>query len=229
MRQQTTTWGEVDSTLDYFLSDSDDPRVYGQLYRIASWNWSQRILVGHTPRSRETNLDLEAGGRAAVLPPDFLAVWRIYDSDQNRWWAPMRQPLPNSVRDNEAETNAYWVFGGKLRIERELTIDTTDIVLFYWAYWPEMVTELDDLGAIVVVDDEINVPPWAVLPLCHLTAANLLVPGAIQAARLRQWNIKVDSGTPLDNVRAQQAREHLFWWNTLLGMIAPRDWKVDTW
>ena len=232
MRKQTTTWEELNSKLDYYLSDEGDDsgdHTYTQAHRIASWNWSQRMLVWHTPRSVSMPLSVDTDERSAILPPDFLGVWRIYDSDAQRWMTPMRSPQQGSVRYDDDELSQYWVWGGKLRFERSVTINSGDIVLHYWAYWPEVEYTTDSEGEIVMTANEIVPPPWSILPLCHLTAANLLVPAAIQAARIRQWNIRVDSGNPLNNPRAQQAREHLYWWATLLAMVPPKDWRADQW
>lgn len=232
MRQQTTTWEELNGKLDYFLSDSDSDGdgtyTYDQPMRIASWNWSQRLVALHTPRSREGKLAVEADERSAVLPGDFLSVHRIYDAGTARWMRPMRKPVPGVVRSDSAELSQYWVWGGVLHFERTVDLGDTDITLYYYAYWPEVEYETVD-SVVTTVQDEVLLHPWAILPCCHLTAANLLVPGAIQAARIRNWNIRIDSGVPTDNVRATQAREHLFWYEKLMAMVVPTQWRDQAW
>jgi hypothetical protein len=232
MRAQTTTWEELDDRLDYFLSDFDADEdgnyIYAQPMRIASWNWAQRFVALHTPRSRETGLAVETGLRSAILPSDFLAVYRIYDAGTARWMRPMRRPQPGVVRSDSAELSQYWVWGGVLHFERTVNLGDTDITLYYWSYWPEVEYEVVN-DEVEMTHNEVLLPPWAILPCAHLTAANLLVPGAIQAARIRNWNIRIDSGVPTDNIRATQAREHLFWYEKLMAFVVPAQWRDQAW
>lgn len=232
MDQQTTTWESINPKLNYFLGDKDPDGdgtyTYDQPMRIASWNWSQRFVALHTPRSRTSGLAVETDERSAVLPSDFLAVWRIYDAGETRWMRPMRKPEPGTVRINDGELSQYWTWGGKLLFERTVDIGDADIALYYWAYYPEVEYETVD-SSIRMTQNEILLPPWSVLPCAHLTAANLLVPGAIQAARIRNWNIRIDSGVPTDNTRATQAREHLFWYDTLMSYVPAANWRSQAW
>lgn len=230
MRIQTTTWEELDLTLDRFLDDELDEedvesvKIYSVPHRVDAWNWSQRILALHTPRQREATVTAKTGERSAVLPPDFLAVWRIHDSDREKWLRQMGSPQTGSVRFTDDELPQYWVWGGELYLERTVEIGSDDLKLYYWAYWPEIEYKFSEDDYIILAN-KVLVPPWSILALCHLTAATLLQPGALQAARIRTWNITVDSGRPIDNSRAQQAREHLWWWHTLIKDVPPRPWR----
>jgi len=76
---------------------------------------------------------------------------------------------------------------------------------------------------VVITEDKILVPRWAEAALVHLTTAFCLQPQAVEAAKTRQWNIKIDSGRPTDNSRAVQARELLWWYNMLVGAYPPLD------
>jgi hypothetical protein len=204
------------------------PEKYTTPHRVDSWNWAQRFLAWHTPRERETEVTIGSDLRSGLLPDDFLGVYGILDRGTNAWMGKQPRPVGGGVHYEEDSQSNYWVWGSTLMFGQDFTATSTDALLYYWAYWPEIEYELTDAVAetYTVVSDEIIVPPWAILPLCHLTAATLLQPGALEAARARQWNIMVDSGTPVHNVRAQQAREHLWWWNQLMGQVVPRDWRV---
>lgn len=230
MISQSTMWERIDAQLSTFLSDSgttDGTTVtylYDQPQRISAWNWSLSFLTMHTPRQRKVLLVVDADERSAVLPPDFLEVWRIYDADEKRWMYRKRKFNEGAYRYDDDEVEEFWLWGGDLLFERSLTIGASELTLYYYAYWPEISYE-EESGGYTILDGEILCPPWAVAPLCHLTSAFCLIPGAIQAARTRQWNIRIDSGTPLDNSRAQQAREHVWWWNTLVNLAIPLDWR----
>ena len=219
------TWDEVNARLSLFLDDDGETKYTAPL-RVWAWNAAQRVLaVHHSPRERTASLTMEDDERSAVLPDDFVAVWKIYDSDRRRWYSEYK-PGATYKRSTDAELGQYWVWGNKLYFERSIDIDSTDATLYYAAYWPEITyTEVE--GEYVYPNDEVLVPNWAELPLTHLAAATCLQPGAIEAAKNRNYNLSViDSGTPIQNSRAQQAREHLWWWVTLLGMVKPRDFVI---
>lgn len=223
MQEQTTTWDDVDEQLGIFLDDEDGDK-YETAQRVIAWNWAQRELaIQHTPRQCVIDeLTVEAGSRSATLPADAIEIWKIYDADYQRWWRKMPTPRDGAVRYDDDNMNQYWSWGGKLYMEREVSAtEAKNLIVYYWGYWPEVVYETIS-STVTVVQEEILVPPWATFALCHLTAAIVLTPLAIQAARRRDFNIRVDSGTPIDNSRAQQAREHLWWWQELLGSKLPR-------
>lgn len=228
MDRQTTTWELVNTRLDAFLKDVEVEGEwnYPPAHRVAAWNWAQRMLCYHTPRTRSTTLVIDSDGRSAILPSDFLGMWRVYDAETERWLRRMPMQIESGIRYQDAEMGQWWVWGGCLYLEMTKTVGSTDLTMYYYAYYPEIVIEELD-GDTFHVESKILTPPWAELALCHLTAATLLVPGSLEAARLRQWNIRIDSGTPLQNSRAMQAREHLWWWKALLGVVKPLDWGAS--
>jgi len=224
MYKQTTTWDDIDDQLGVFLDDEDGEK-YSVSQRVTAWNWAQRELaIQHTPRQCVTSdLTVEAGSRSATLPPDAIDIWKIYDSTNSRWWRKMPTPREGATRYDDADLNQYWMWGGTLYMERNVTTsEAANLTAYYWGYWAEIAYEISDAGSTVFIQKEVEMPPWAIFPLCHLTAAIVLTPLAIQAARRRDFNIRIDSGRPIDNSRALQAREHLYWWNSLLGTKPPR-------
>jgi hypothetical protein len=162
--------------------------------------------------------------RSGVLPQDFLGVWRIWDISAQRWLYRKHRFDEGAAFFEDDELAEYWVWSDRLIFNQDLTIDNSEMTLYYYAYWPEIVYQ-NESGTITLVDEDIIVPQWAIGPLMHLTAAFCLQPGAIQAARTRQWNIRVDSGRPTDNSRAVQAREHFYWWGALMALVPPLDWR----
>ena len=226
MRKRTTDWSTLDSQLDDFFDDASGGEIgqeYSQSLRVTSWNWAQRQLAMHTPRQRSVTLTIHSNRRSALLPEDFLAIRRIYDADGSRWLERVTQQKGRRLADEELDL--YWVWQNKLLFERSYEISSTDLTLYYWAYWPEV--EQETIGEdITNMADAVVVPPWSLLPLCHLTAAIVLQPGAVDAARLNEWKIKVDSGRPTDNPREIQAKAHWWWWNELMSKMKPQDWRV---
>lgn len=210
-----TTWAAVNRKLDIFLKDDDVEPRYSTVLRIMSWNAAQRVFVSHTPLSKSMRLEIDTGNRTAILPPDFYAIESIYDSDRGIWWRPMRR-RPGDVALPDDDLPEYWIWGGRIHLEANVPYDHDDLTMYYWAYYPDVTYVEGDDGSVDVQDDIITIPMWAEPALLHLTAAFVFQPDAIAAADINQWDIKIDSGTPLMNPRAQQAREHLFWYDTIV-------------
>jgi hypothetical protein len=228
------TWAVVMRKLDWFLGDAieagetDADRTFPEILRIESWNWAQRFFCAHTPLARQTPLRIEEGGREALLPPDFYKVEGLYDADEERWWWPMRR-RPGDVRPADDDVLEFWIRGNRMFLETELDYYNNDMTLYYWAYYPDVeyveVENEQDGGSMYVTPDvrkeEILIPAWAESALCHLTASFVHQPGSITAADINQWDIKIDSGTPLMNPRAEQAKLHLWWYDTIINRHPP--------
>lgn len=216
-----TTWATINARLSIFLND-EDGNDFSLAQRVDGWNAAQRLLAAqHTPRSRIASLVLRADGRSAVLPEDFLAIAGIYDGDDSEWWQAAEYPTRASWRADDENLNLWWIWGDILYFERDVD-SSDDLSLYYWSYWPEM--EVETVNSVdAEVRGDIAIPRWAELPCCYLTAAYCLEPGAMQAADLRQWGMSDDSGNPLQNSRALQARENLWWWDELLRRVKPAD------
>jgi len=225
-----TIWSEVDARLSRFLSDeenldADESYLYNQALRIDSWNQAQRVLAQqHTPRQLSTVLTMDSV-RVAILPADFIAIWRLYDADEQRWLRPLDNPQPGAVRHDDDELATYWVWGNQLLFEKTVALTSTDMTLYYWGYWPEVEYEEEEDETYSITGQTINVPRWAILPLEHLTSALILTPGSVENARVRQWNMKIDSGIPTNNALLEVAKNHLWWWNSLLSMVSPAQWR----
>jgi len=152
------------------------------------------------------------------LPDDLLEVGQVYDPGGNLIYAPMKFQ-PGGYRSDSSDMPTFWVWGNKLHFE---TAITGEIDLYYFAYWPDVTYRLQDDEQVEIVNGDILIPAWAELPLLHLTAASILQPLAVESARNREYNTKIDAGTPDDNARRTQAREHLWWYRELLGQHTPQ-------
>jgi hypothetical protein len=209
-------WSDVNTKLNYFLgrdSEAGGKQLKKQEMRIESWNWVQDVFVHHTPRQRSITLTIESGGRTANLPEDLYVVDRIYDSSNEKFWRPTNF-YPGDIRYTDDDVLQFWIWDNTLTLESQLATTSTDLTLYYWAYYPKVEYSLD--GTTVLVEQGvIYTPRWAELALIHLTAASVFMPLEIEASDLNQWKIKVESGNPLQNPRAQSALYHLQWYDLL--------------
>jgi len=214
----TGTWDSVNDKLDLFLGKSweaDGTNLKSLPLRIEAWNWAQRVFVHHTPLQQYATLSFLAGGRSALLPEDYYAIDGIYDSTEERWWKPMRR-RPGDIRYVDDEVLEYWVWADKIILENEYTVGATDLTLYYWAYYPDVTYNVETVG-----EDVLMTPRWAELALAHLTTANIMQPMEVFASDINQYKIRIESGNPEHNPRAQSALYHLNWYNMLLSLHPP--------
>lgn len=218
------TFDQIDRKLNLFVNDveastEDEPARFSLPLRVEAWNWAQRQLCAHTPRQIEMELTVNSGNRSAVLPSDYFCADRIYDSARSMWWRPMRR-RPGDIRYENDDIPEFWTWGGKMMFEDSIDYDSGQLTLYYWAYYPDI--ELDPgRDEVVYRQAQVFTPRQFESALLHLTAAFCWTPGAAEAFDLNEWKITIDSGTPIHNPRAMGAREHLFWYNTLMDSFPP--------
>lgn len=210
------TFDELNLKLSVFLDDAQDAKGEYQFalpLRCDGWNFALDVFEEHTLLERTTPLSVESDGRTAILPLDFAAVGMIHESGGYLQTYVQRRFTPGAQRfDNLVVGATYWLWAGKLHFEQK---PSDSLVLDYFAHWPRLSYSINDAGETAVSGD-VMAPEWATLPLIHLTAAYCLQPAAIRAAMTRNSNIKIDSGSPEDNSRRVQAREHLWWYDALM-------------
>lgn len=218
-----TLWSDLDRKLDHFAGDiesADSSLLFSRPLRIEAWNWAQRMFCAHTPRQRYVTATIDAGQRSIILPDDFYAVEGIYDSYNEHWWWPMRR-RPGDARALDDQVQEFWLWGDKLFLEDDISYTSQDLVLYYWAYWPEVEYTEGSNETVTVTQPTVYTPRWAELALMHLTVSNCMVSEEVFSSDINQYKIRVEAGTPLDNPRMQSARWHLDMYERLLDKIPP--------
>ncbi len=211
-------FAQLNQTLNYFLDDN--PKTGERDYqfplplRLDGWNFAQDTFSVHTLRERQIDITVPSDTRTVSLPADFAEMGILYDPKLLKTYT--RKELNEGVNRNDAydQSFEYWTWGGNLILDTNLS---SAFKLWYFAYWPNVQYTLNADGTVAYVRDEVVVPRWSMLPLLHLAAAYCLDPNAIRAAMDRNFDISIASGTPIMNSRAQQAREHAWWYDYLLG------------
>ncbi len=217
------TFDEINTTLCLFLDDNPDGGEAKYQFplplRITGWNWAQGVFQNHTMREMTARLSIAEDRRSALLPDDYLYLALVYDRTNEHTYQ-RRAFAEGGWRNEYSENFAYWVWSHKLRFDRTVT---EPIDIEYYASWPKITYNLGSEGKVVYVQGDVLVPEWSHFALAHLTAAAVLQPAAITAAMSNEYKIKIDSGTPLDNPREQQARAHAWWYNDLIGRFPPQE------
>lgn len=230
-----TTFSAIQDLIDRFADDAlrtdagggAEPRTFPLPLRIDGWNWAQKVLMQHTPLQKSATLSINEGGRSADLPSDFFDMHGIYDSQEGYWWH-QRPMEPVGYRDENADDPEFWIWGSGLVLERQLSTDNEDLALYYWAYYPEIeytvaVGEdgVEDPEDITYQQENVYTPRWSDAAMIHLAASYCWQPGGVEASDINQWNIMLDSGTPMDNPRQAAAWYHYRWWNDLMSKVNP--------
>jgi len=207
-------WSEINGKLDVFLgreAEEGGKEFKNEQLRVESWNWAQRLFVSHTPRQRQVTLSIESDNRSALLPADFYAAMGIYDSDYERWWRPVKFG-PGDIRYSDDEVLQFWTWDTKLLLE---STASDNLTLYYWAYYPDVEYEMQGTQ-VRVSQGVVYTPKWAELPLMHLTVSNVLQPMELFASNINEYKIRVESGNPEHNPRAQSALFHLNLYEALI-------------
>lgn len=215
-------WAYINQRLEKFLGKEDEvsgKNLKSEPLRIYSWNWAQSYFVHHTPRQRTEELQVESGGRVAILPPDCMEIRCIYDSDEERYWWMKDWGQPGSVHWTDPETLEFWEWNGQLHLDSSVTAER--LTLYYWAYWPEVEFTEDEDGNVQVTAGQILTPRWAESALLHLTTAHILQPLEMESANISQYKQRIDSGNPEHNPRAQSAWFHWRWYEVLVNKVPP--------
>ena len=221
-----TTFSQINRRLDLFTTEPGLPQPRFDIdLRVAGWNWAQQQLLTHTPRQMSIELVVDSGNRSAVLPSDFYAADGVYDSQRSIWWRPMRRH-PGDIRFLDDDVTEFWTWGGEMRFEDSVEYGGGRLMLYYWAYYPDIaIQEIAEVDEIKVASsysqEQVYTPKQYEVALMHLTAAFCWTPFALSASDVNEYKIRIDSGTPIMNPRALQAREHLFWWDSIMDRFPP--------
>lgn len=219
------TWDQVNAKFDEFLGSEIEAgklELKSLPLRIEAWNWAQDIFCAHTPLQKQMTLELEADGRTAILPSDVYAVDRIYDSEEERFWWPVHFE-PGQIRRTGAEDLQFWKWEGQLYLEKNVSTSSTALTLYYWGYYPAIEYEEDSAGVVTVHDGLVSTPRWAQMALMHLATAHIMQPGEVFASDINEYKIRIDSGNPEHNPRAQSADYHYKWYSWLVGLFPPAE------
>lgn len=149
------------------------------------WKGDGQTSVFPLPSDMMGNADknvlvaLRSGIGTSQEKTDFLSVYKNQPETSWMWVMPSSQQ----------RRKVYWAWPSNA-----ITLGFTPVVgetlcLWYFKVWDN---PKDDNSLI-------NVPQWMEQALAYFIAGFALQAEATQAATIRQWNIKLDSGTPEDN------------------------------
>jgi hypothetical protein len=210
-----TTWGELKQQILFgLLRDEQGERYTDEQMRTYA-RWALAELSAHTAASDSRIYELD--GRQVPLPTDLvepieksgLVIYRYRQVDR---YLVAHRRMPGVVVGKSHEQVYFEFPAGVLTLGFEPD-PSSQLILHYFRIWR---TPLSD-------DDRMEIPQFLELPFAYFVAAFALEPVGTQAANVRQWNRRQDSGTPEDNPALQQVRHFISQAYRVLGRYAPQD------
>lgn len=155
--------------------------------------------------------DLTSGsGMDMTMPDDCYRIEAVYDLEDGlvleRTHITANKQMPK--QSQTTRTGPYnWVEYPKNHINFlqipysnvGAGVEGRDFRVFYIAYWDKPTDKDDDTFVLTF-------PVSALAGVLYWAAAHCLVPGATVSSQIRQFNTRVDSGQPTDNVLEQEIK-----------------------
>lgn len=164
-------------------------------------------ILPWVPKFASTILTAGSNGSLFQLPSDLYTIQAVKDVNSGKF-LPRATLTPSSYRytTSTGEANDWIEYPqGYLSLAAAMT-EGDQLELYYFAYWSKPPTET----SLTFV---IEVPTAAQYGICLYAASNCLLAKSTSSANIRQYNVRVDSGTPVDNPLKDQSEfyRHLFY------------------
>lgn len=133
------------------------------------------------------------------LPEDLYRINAVFDAETGVY-IPQNILAAGRSPGYDIETNQDWLEypEGTLSLANAPASDG-QVILYYSATWE---VPADD-------DDDIEAPAWTHRAIVFYAASYAILEKASSASNIRQWNVQVDSGTPVMNPM-RDASEHFY-------------------
>ncbi|MGC9423771.1 hypothetical protein [Vibrio sp.] len=133
------------------------------------------------------------------LPEDCYEVETVL-SDADGEMLPKAMLIPTHFRGDNIEGTNDWIEypHGSITFSKALTVGET-YTLYYLAHWTKPTSSTN-------LSTPLETPEYVSNALALYTTAQMLIPAAISASEVRQFNTKVDSGNPEHNPMQETTR-----------------------
>jgi hypothetical protein len=144
------------------------------------------------PKPNTDTITGDGSAVAFVLPTDLYEIQAITVNESGEM-LPSAVFHPGSYHGEDIDKTNDWIEYPSGSVTFSKALDSGEVYdLWYTAYW----TPPDDMED---ENDVLEVPEVLITAVAYYSSAYALMPGAVSAADIRQWNIDVDSGTPAHN------------------------------
>jgi hypothetical protein len=169
----------ADPSASQFSSDLVDDGIRAALEAVLPWVFKKSV---------ET-FDGDGVEASYDLPEDCYRVVAVFDESSGTY-IPQNTMSANTSPGENIVSNQDWMEypHGEISFANPIE-DGKTITVHYGAIWEAPV---DD-------DDDIEAPTWLHRALVYYAASYALLEKASSSSNIRQWNVQIDSGTPIMN------------------------------
>jgi len=190
--------------VDKVLRILDDPN--GTLYEdTLIWDGicgAHDAIMPWVPKFATATLTAGSAGNLLALPADLYTIQAVQYVDDNKIY-PRATLAPLSARNSSTLDDLDWLEYPKGYLNLSYTLDEgTLLTLYYFAYWTKPSSES-------VQNFYIEVPQAAWVGMIYYAGAQCLLAKSSNAATIRQFNLRIDSGVPTDNPLKDQSRMYM--------------------
>lgn len=195
-----TTFGDFSNRLLHALGAEANTTYSPDLIWESCVNALNAILPW-CPNLQVATLTVLANTKTVALPS---GCWRIeaVQDDTTGLIMPRFDLRPGQVRRNASDRKNFsdWMEypKGSVYLSNATETDKT-LTVYYIATWAKPANKADTTFVIPA-------PEGAMTGMVYYAASHCLVPGSVNSAQIRQFNTKVDSGTPVDNSLEVEAK-----------------------
>lgn len=179
--------GKILRLLDDLAGDT-----YSEDDQISAIEDAHIAILPWRPKPMTYDITGDGTATAFTLPTDLYEIQAVIVQETGET-LPRAVFFPGSYHGEDIDPTNDWIEYPNGSITFSKVISSGDVYeLWYSAYW----TVPADMSDLTIALE----PPNVVLTgMAYYSAAQLLLPGAIGSAEIRQWNIEVDSGNPEHN------------------------------
>lgn len=194
------TYGSIKTRVLRTLNDPSS-RTHGDSIVYDAVAAAHMALMPWVPKPATATLSSGSDGILLSLPADLYAIQALQLVSSGEF-LPRSTLTPRSIRHSEG-TVIDWIDYPYGYVSLSKSYDEgTEFKLYYLAYWNQPASENDTTFVL-------EVPRMAHQGLVYYACAHCLCPQSVNSANIRQFNLRIDSGTPEDNPLKVEAQRFL--------------------
>lgn len=184
--------------------------------------WACAELSYHTAPRLVYTFPVDGATQTFKLPPNRFGEFGKYSlitykssSTNQQVIIPEYRRYPTHAKNlNIQETTYMWYERPTGYMYTSFIASATDTLeADYFATWPAPTSDID----------EMSFPDWMEHAFAYLTAAFAIDPYGAQSSMIRQWNTRIDSGSPEDNTLIRQSTYYVKQAYRILALVQPQD------
>jgi hypothetical protein len=186
----TQTYDDIHNRVLRLLNDAD-AATYGDELCYDGIVAAHDAILPWVPKQSITTVTAGSDGLLFALPADTYIVQAVQIESSGEF-VPKANFAPRSIRRSDYLAQDWIEYPSRYVSLANSLSEGSKVNIYYLAYWDKPANA--ENGTFVL-----TVPPMAHQGLVYYAASHVLLPSAVNSASIRQFNQRIDSGTPEDN------------------------------